>query len=159
MSLDNFLVENDRHCLCSDVDRGTDIFMSGLGRHRKTLPEDFETQIAADETDEAHAALGRLIKRHRGRCRPAWKAKLNCGLRKSIIRRTASDLLVSPRGVVAAFDLKRLAPNDVERRHLDAAGEKAGSRNVELFDHPISPPPPGRKEKKAPNPPPNKTPP
>src|SRR4051812_24326437 len=137
MSLDNFLVENDGHCLCSDVDRGTDIFMSGLGRHRKTLPEDFETQIAADETDEAHAALGRLIERHRRRCRPAWKTKLNCGLRKGIIRRTASDLLVSPRGVVAAFELKRLAPNDVERRHLDAAVEHAVPVIVELLDHAI----------------------
>src|SRR4051812_9598394 len=114
MPLDHFVVENDRHCLCSDVDRGTDIFMSGRRRHRKTLTEDFETQIAADESDEAHATLGRLIKRHRRRCRPAWEAKLNCGLRKSIIRRTASDLLVSPRGVVAAFEVKRLAADDIK---------------------------------------------
>src|SRR3954452_2849368 len=114
MPLDHFIVKNDSHCVCSDVDRGADIFMSGLGRHRKTLTEDFETQVAADQADEAHAALARLIKRHRRRCRPAWKAKLDGGLRKSIIRRTASDLLVSPRGVVAAFEVKRLAADDIQ---------------------------------------------
>ena len=84
MPLDHFVVKNDSHCLCSDVDRGADIFMGGLGRHSKTLTENFETEVAANQADEAHATLGWLIKRHRRRCRPAWKAKLDGGLRTTI---------------------------------------------------------------------------